>query len=130
MPKGWKLQWAPTTEETAETAQDCDYFRIDETLVLIYARRRYELFSEADEHFLKAMTPEELEWLQECIDGLVRENARRHPEIAQANDRAFMEAFERELAKEKAMLEGKEEKHDGSGGETKGEAPEGRSERL
>lgn len=109
MSMGWKLQWAPTTVETARAAENFEYFRVDEEIVLIYAKKLHDLFTRADNHFIKAMTSSELEWLKECIDHTVAEKARKNPEKAFVNDQAFMKAFEKELAREKAMLEGKED---------------------
>lgn len=107
------MQWAPTTQETAEAASGFDFFRVDENLVLIYAPRTHELFTDADDHFVKAMSPEEMAWLKECIDQNVREKVQKHPEKVYANNKAFMEAFEKELAKEKELLERKEGTRDG-----------------
>ena len=113
MSRGWKLQWAPTTQETAEAAEAFEYYRIDESLVLIYSNKPHDLFTEADDHFTKAMTSDEMAWLKECIDRRISKEAQKHPEKAYANDAAFMEAFDRELAKEKQTLERKEEMRDG-----------------
>lgn len=118
MPRGWKLQWAPTTMETAEAAQAFEYFRMDEHVVLLYTNRAHELFSEADDRFVRTLTPDEVEWLCGCIDSTVVKKASRNPRKAFENDQAFMAAFERELAIEKQRLEGKEDAGNGDGTET------------
>ena len=113
MSKGWQLRWAPTSPETAEAAEEFEYYRVDENLVLIYTPKPHELFTEADDRFVKAMTPDEMAWFKESMDHRISKEARKHPEKAYANDATFMEAFERELAKEKKTLERKEEMRDG-----------------
>lgn len=121
MPKGMKLQWAPTTPETAEAAQAYDFFRVGEQVVLLYGGKAHEMFSVADDKFLRTMTAEEAEWLKESIDKSVWKRAAKKPEAAYQNDVEFMQAFERELAKEKAMMEGKEVAGDGGDAEYKAE---------
>ena len=113
MSRGWKLQWAPTTQETAEAAESFEYYRMDENIVLIYSNKPHDLFAEADDHFIRSMTPDEMAWLKACIDRRISEEAQKHPATVYANDMDFMEAFERELAKEKKTLERKEEMRDG-----------------
>lgn len=109
MSKGWKLQWAPTTKETACAAESFQFFRVDENVTMIYAKKAHELFTEANDKFVNAMTSSEIEWLQECIEHTIAEQVRKNPEKAFVNDQAFMKAFEQELAREKATLERKED---------------------
>lgn len=113
MARTWKLQWAPTTIETARAAEHEMFFRVDENVTMIYSQKRNALFNEADDRFAGSMSQTEVEWLQECIGNAMLHTARRHPEKALQNDQTFMEAFERELAKEKVMLEGKEDARNG-----------------
>lgn len=114
------MQWAPTTQETAEVAESFEYYRVDENLVLIYSNKLHELFTVADDRFVKAMTPDEMVWLKESMDRRIGKEVRKHPEQAYANDAAFMEAFERELAKEKESLLRKEGTRDGYSAEQEG----------
>lgn len=114
---GWKLQWAPTTMETAREAEQYEFYRVDEDLVLIYDKKPNELFSMADDRFLSTMKANELEWLKSCIEQTAAKTARKNPEKAFLNDKAFMQAFEKELAKEKEKMERKEDAGDGDGAE-------------
>lgn len=113
MSKGRILQWAPTTPEAAEAAESFEYFRVDDSVVLIYASKRHELFADADDQFTLSMTPDELAWLKECIESAARKQSTKQLQKAYENDKAFMEMFEKELAKEKERIERKEDVPDG-----------------
>lgn len=115
MPKRGKLQWAPTTAETAEAAQAYEYFRLDEHVVMLYGGRAHELFREADDAFVQRMSAEELEWLKGSIEQHAASAARRSRHTAERNDAEFMAAFERELEREKQSMSGKEGTEDGDG---------------
>lgn len=110
MARKWKLQWAYTTEETAEAAQAYDYFRMDDRNVLIYSARANSLFTPADDSFLKTLTPDEVEWFSDCITAVNAQRAKKMSKQSFQNDLDFMEALERELAVEmdRFMKEGGE----------------------
>ena len=59
MPRGWKVMFAPTTEEAAEEASQFRFCRMDSDLILVYGRKESELFAVADDAFLDTLTESE-----------------------------------------------------------------------
>lgn len=104
MPRGWKVMFAPTTEEAAEEASQFRFCRMDSDLILVYGRKESDLFAVADDAFLATLTGAEKEWLADCIVELCVERAQKNMEKCALNDLKFMRAFEEELQAEKETL--------------------------
>ena len=110
MPRGWKVMFAPTTEEAAEEASQFRFCRMDSDLILVYGRKESELFAVADDAFLDTLTESEKEWLADCITELCVERAQKSMEKCALNDLKFTKAFEEELQAEKEALGVRKEK--------------------
>lgn len=104
MPRGWKVMFAPTTEEAAEEASQFRFCRMNSDLILVYGRKESEFFAVADDAFLSTLTAAEKEWLADCMMELCVERAQKNMEKCALNDLKFMKAFEEELQAEKETL--------------------------
>lgn len=107
MPKKWKLKWAFTTQKTANVVQSYDFFRMDDRVTLVYSANNDPLFKPADDEFVSQLTPEQADWLADCITAVNAQKAQKQKSVSFKNDCDFMQRFEEELRKEKEMIEGK-----------------------
>ncbi|MCF0133353.1 MAG: hypothetical protein HUJ72_05760 [Blautia sp.] len=99
---GKRLLWAATTKDVAKEATKYTYCRIGSYVTMVYGKpKKDSLFEVANDDFLSQLSDEDKAWLANAITESARHSVKSQLAQIQANDRKFMEDFEKELQIEK-----------------------------